>query len=98
MIELRGREVPLSYVVTLLVGMVIGFALARFGGLLARYPVETVLVSVQIVAVLVLVWACREMLRGSVRFGGRPAAAPVEPEPVAEPPFSGPLPRNGVRH
>ncbi|MFD2474369.1 hypothetical protein [Amycolatopsis silviterrae] len=95
MIETRGREVPLSYVVTLLVGMVLGFLLARFGGLVARYPVESALVAVLVASVAVLAWACREMLHDLVR-RERPLAAP-ESEPLPGPRLSAHRPPNGVR-
>ncbi|MBB1154037.1 MULTISPECIES: hypothetical protein [Amycolatopsis] len=95
MIENRGREVPLSYVVTLLVGVAIGFVLARFGGVLARYPVESALVAVLIAAVAVLAWACREMLHDLLR-RDRPAGA-EETEAVPVPRLSAHRPPNGVR-
>ncbi|WP_336157597.1 hypothetical protein [Amycolatopsis sp. VC5-11] len=95
MIENRGREVPLSYLVTLLVGVVIGFVLARFGGLVARYPVESTLVAVLVASVAVLVWACREMLHDLLRRDRREAAEETETAPV--PRLSAHRPPNGVR-
>ncbi|MEV4601078.1 hypothetical protein AB0K15_27220 [Amycolatopsis sp. NPDC049253] len=71
----RVREVPLSYVGTLLVGVVIGILLAEFGGLFVRFPVESVLVLVLVCSVAVLGWACREMLRDLVRRGRRRGSA-----------------------
>lgn len=95
MIETRGREVPLSYVVTLLVGVAVGFVLARVGGLVARYPVESTLVAVLIASVAVLAWACREMLRDLLR-RDRPSAA-EETETAPGPRLSAHRPPNGVR-
>ncbi|MGW7536905.1 hypothetical protein [Amycolatopsis sp. NPDC054798] len=95
MIETRGREVPLSYAVTLLVGVAIGFVLARFGDLIARYPVESTLVAVLIASVAVLAWACREMLHDLLR-RDRPAGA-EESEPLPGPRLSAHRPPNGVR-
>ncbi|WP_033288419.1 hypothetical protein [Amycolatopsis jejuensis] len=86
MIETRGREVPLSYVVTLFVGIALGFVLSRFGAFLTRYPVESALVAVLVAAVLVLAWACREMLHDLIR--RRPAAAAPEPQPEPGPRLS----------
>ncbi|MEU4667334.1 hypothetical protein AB0F91_05030 [Amycolatopsis sp. NPDC023774] len=71
----RVREVPLSYVGTLLVGVVIGILLAEFGGLFARFPVESTLVLVLVCSVAVLGWACREMLHDLLRRGRRGGAA-----------------------
>ncbi|WP_037369781.1 hypothetical protein [Amycolatopsis orientalis] len=95
MTENRGREVPLSYVVTLLVGVVLGVLLARFGGLVARYPVESTLVAVLVASVAVLAWACREMLHDLVR-RGRPADT-EETESAPGPRLSAHRPPNGVR-
>ncbi|ATY14319.1 hypothetical protein CU254_30800 [Amycolatopsis sp. AA4] len=95
MIESRGREVPLSYVVTLLVGVAVGFVLARFGGLVARYPVESALVAVLVASVAVLAWACREMLHDLLR-RDRPAG-PEETGSAAGPRLSPHRPPNGVR-
>jgi uncharacterized protein (DUF697 family) len=71
MAEARGREVPISYLVTLLAGVALGFLLAEFGRVLARYPVEAVLVAVLACSVAVLAWACREMLRDLFKRGGK---------------------------
>ncbi|MET9265385.1 hypothetical protein [Amycolatopsis sp. NPDC004079] len=94
MIETRGREVPLSYVVTLLVGVALGFVLARFGDFIGRYPVESTLVAVLIASVAVLAWACREMLHDLLR-RDRPVAPETEPAPG--PRLSAHRPPNGVR-
>ncbi|MGW4485683.1 hypothetical protein ACWEOE_17815 [Amycolatopsis sp. NPDC004368] len=67
----RVREVPLSYVGTLLIGVVIGILVAEFGDLFVRFPVESVLVLVLVCSVLVLGWACREMLHELVQRGRR---------------------------
>ncbi|MBB4688902.1 hypothetical protein [Amycolatopsis jiangsuensis] len=95
MIQARGRAIPVSAVVTLLIGVVLGFLVARFGGYLVRYPVETALVAVLIGSVLVLGWACREMLRDLVPFRRR--AAGPEPEPPAAPRLSLARTPDGVR-
>ncbi|MEW2507431.1 hypothetical protein ACQPXB_39985 [Amycolatopsis sp. CA-161197] len=71
----RVREVSLSYVGTLLIGVVIGILLAEFGGLFVRFPVESVLVLVLVCSVAVLGWACREMLHDLVRRGRRGGSA-----------------------
>ncbi|SFO59000.1 hypothetical protein [Amycolatopsis rubida] len=95
MIETRGREVPLSYVVTLLVGVALGFLLARFGDFIGRYPVESTLVAVLIAAVAVLAWACREMLQDLLRRDRPDGAEEADPAPV--PRLSAHRPPNGVR-
>ncbi|MGV9300769.1 hypothetical protein [Amycolatopsis sp. NPDC003676] len=95
MIETRGREVPLSYVVTLLVGVALGFVLARFGDFIGRYPVESTLVAVLIASVAVLAWACREMLHDLLR--REPPAVAPETEPAPGPRLSAHRPPNGVR-
>lgn len=95
MIETRGREVPLSYVVTLLVGVALGFVLARIGDFIGRYPVESTLVAVLVASVAVLAWACREMLHDLLR-RDRPAVEP-ETEPAPGLRLSAHRPPNGVR-
>ncbi|GAA3574877.1 hypothetical protein GCM10022222_69290 [Amycolatopsis ultiminotia] len=81
--ETRGRAVAFPAALTLLIGMVLGFLLAKLGAF-TRYPVETVLVVVLVGSVLVLGWACREMLRELVPFHRRRAAEP-EPGPESVP-------------
>ncbi|WP_328603854.1 hypothetical protein OG943_27675 [Amycolatopsis sp. NBC_00345] len=99
MAEERGREVPISYLVTLLAGVVLGFLLAEFGEVLVRYPVEAVLVAVLACSVAVLAWACREMLRDLVRRGGKRehGHGPGHGEPGPEPAGSG-YPRLRMPH
>ncbi|WP_326565636.1 hypothetical protein VSH64_27630 [Amycolatopsis rhabdoformis] len=86
----RVREVPLSYVGTLLAGIAIGILLAEFGDLFLRFPVESVLVLVLVCSVVVLGWACREMLHELVQRsrrgrGGRGGDGGGEPAREAEP-------------
>ncbi|MET7993545.1 hypothetical protein ABZU76_21855 [Amycolatopsis sp. NPDC005232] len=71
----RVREVPISYVGTLLVGVIIGILLAEFGDLFVRFPVESALVLVLVCSVAVLGWACREMLHDLLRRGRRGVSA-----------------------
>ena len=86
MAEARGREVPISYLVTLLAGVALGFLLAEFGRVLVRYPVEAVLVAVLACSVAVLAWACREMLRDLFKRGADPGHS--EPGPAGYPRLS----------
>ncbi|WP_116204985.1 hypothetical protein [Amycolatopsis circi] len=95
MIETRGREVPLSYAVTLLVGVAIGFLLARFGDFVGRYPVESTLVAVLVASLAVLAWACREMLHDLLR-RDRPEVS-AETEQAPGPRLSAHRPPNGAR-
>lgn len=100
MLEARGREVPISYLITLLSGVVLGFLLTEFGQVLARYPVEAVLIAVLACSIAVLAWACREMLRDLVWRGGKredePGAAPSGYSRLSLPGPDRPHP-NGVR-
>ncbi|MDT8911751.1 hypothetical protein [Amycolatopsis sp. PS_44_ISF1] len=68
----RGREVPVSYLVTLLAGVLLGFLVAEFGGVLTHHPVEAVLVFVLTCSIAVLAWACRELLHDLFHRGDRP--------------------------
>ncbi|SEO51697.1 hypothetical protein [Amycolatopsis saalfeldensis] len=81
MAETRSREVPISYLATLLAGVALGFLLAEFGRVLVRYPVEAVLVTVLACSIAVLAWACREMLRDLFKRGGKREPGPGHGEP-----------------
>jgi MFS family permease len=80
----RIRAIPLTYLGTLVIGMVLGVLIAEFGDLFWRFPVESVLVVVLVCSVVVLGWACREMLLDLVR-RARGSAEPEEPASGAEP-------------
>ncbi|QRP47539.1 hypothetical protein [Amycolatopsis sp. FDAARGOS 1241] len=67
----RVRGISLSHLGTLLIGVVIGIVLAKFGDVFVRFPVESALVAVLVCSVVVLGWACREMLGDLVRRGRR---------------------------
>ncbi|MFI5609058.1 hypothetical protein [Amycolatopsis sp. NPDC051903] len=82
----RVREVPLSHLVTLLIGVVIGIVLAEFGDLFVRFPVESALVAVLVCSVVVLGWACREMLGDLVRRGRRSRGSAEEDLDWPDPP------------
>jgi hypothetical protein len=81
MAETRSREVPISYLITLLAGVALGFLLAEFGQVLVRYPVEAVLIAVLACSIAVLAWACREMLRDLFKRGGKREDDPGHSEP-----------------
>ncbi|MFE0022655.1 hypothetical protein [Amycolatopsis sp. NPDC059021] len=63
----RSRVSYVSHGVVLCTGVLFGYLVAEYGGVVRKYPVESVLVVILAGAVLTLWWACRRLLRDASR-------------------------------
>lgn len=61
------RSSWVSYAAVLVVGVVFGLLAEEIGGLVARYPVESVLLAVMGAGVVTLAWSGWQLLHGAAR-------------------------------
>ncbi|MFD9890092.1 hypothetical protein ACFWY9_12190 [Amycolatopsis sp. NPDC059027] len=63
----RSRAFRVSHAVVLCAGVIFGYLVAEYGGVVRKYPVESVLLVILAAAVVTLWWACRRWLGDASR-------------------------------